>query len=68
MVRVTIEYDMDDTNKSLSDELVDWWRGNVDVQDLFSATAQWATPTTLVGDDTLTTIRINELDSQGEVK
>ena len=34
IVTVTITYDMDDTVKSLKDELKDWIRGDISVQDL----------------------------------
>jgi hypothetical protein len=69
LVRITIEYDMDDTEKPLKEELNDWIKGSITVQDLFDDRSQWATPTTVVGHwDTTDTIRINELDSQGEVK
>lgn len=34
MVRVTIEYDMDDEDKSLSAELSDWFRGRVEIGDI----------------------------------
>ncbi len=39
LVTVTITYDMDDTEKSLTDELNDWLQGNVNILDLFSVLA-----------------------------
>lgn len=37
MVRVTIEYDMDDAEKPIQDELQDWLQGNVNVLDIVAA-------------------------------
>jgi hypothetical protein len=34
--RVTIVYNMDDTAKSLKDELGDWYDGSIQVRDLFT--------------------------------
>ncbi len=39
MVTVTITYDMDDEEKSLTDELNDWLQGNINVMDLFTGLA-----------------------------
>ena len=35
MVRITIDYDMDDTDKPLSAELKDWLGGHVNMADIF---------------------------------
>lgn len=39
LVTVSITYDMDNTEKSLTDELNDWLQGNVNILDLFGALA-----------------------------
>jgi hypothetical protein len=33
-ITITITYDMDDPDKTLADELQDWYDGNVDLRDL----------------------------------
>jgi len=40
MVKVTIVYDMDDTEKSLEDELHDWIAGNISVQDVMDSVTE----------------------------
>lgn len=42
MVRVTIEYDMDDPKKPIADELWDWLQGAVTVQDIVSISGEQA--------------------------
>jgi hypothetical protein len=50
-VRITIEYDMDDPEKPLADELWDWIQGNVNVQDIVA-----------VNEDDPSCVSIKEID------